>query len=152
MATTKARSSPSANGNAAASVIDKAHEAGDSVATAARRAKTPMLTAGATAAGLAGGLALGSRLGAKRSGVAALLAPRRKVLGVPLGRKTGMVRAAEALRDVARELGSATNQVTATADDVREVREQLDRANRQSPVEVLLDALTHRRGAHKAES
>jgi hypothetical protein len=141
MATTKARSAPSANGNAASSAIDKAHEAGESVAGAARKAKTPMLTIGATAAGLAGGLALGARMSS-----------RRKILGVPIGRKSAMQRTAEALRDVARELGSATNQVSATADDVREVKEQLDRANRQSPVEVLLDALTHRRGAHKAES
>jgi len=63
-----------------------------------------------------------------------------------------VVLAAEALRDVARELGSATSQVTGTADDVREIKEHLDRANRRSPVEVLLDGLTHRRGAHKAES
>ena len=142
MAATKARSAPSADGNAASSVIDKAHEASDSLATAARRVRTPMLTVGATAAGLAGGLALGTRLGAKR----------RKVLGVTVGPKSGMVKAAEALRDAARELGSATTQVTETADDVRGIREQLDKANRQSPVEVLLDALTHRRGAHKAES
>jgi hypothetical protein len=141
MATTKSRAAPSVNGSAASSVIEKAHEAGDSVATTARRAKTPMLALGATAAGLAGGLALGSRM-----------SPRRKVLGLPIGRKSGMQRTAEALRDVARELGTATSQVTATADDVREVKDQLDKANRQSPVEVLLDALTHRRGAHKAES
>jgi hypothetical protein len=152
MAATKARSAPSVNGSAGSVVIGKAHEAGDTVASAARRAKTPMLTAGAAAAGLAGGLALGARMGTKRGGIAALLAPRRRVLGVPIGRKSGMVRTAEALRDVARELGSATSQVTDTADDVHEIREQLDKANRQSPVEVLLDALTHRRGAHKAES
>ena len=152
MAATKTRSAPSVNGSAASVVIEKAQEAGDTVASAARRAKTPVLTAGATAAGLAGGLALGARMGTKRGGIAALLAPRRRVLGVPIGRKSGMVRTAEALRDVARELGSATSQVTDTADDVHEIREQLDKANRQSPVEVLLDALTHRRGAHKAES
>jgi hypothetical protein len=101
-----------------------------------------MITAGATAAGLAGGLALGARLGSKR----------RKVLGMPIGRKRGLVQAAEALGEVARELSSARKQASAVTDDVREVRQQLDKANRQSPVEVLLDGLTHRRGAHKRES
>lgn len=93
-------------------------------------------------AGLAGGLALGARMGSKR----------RKVLGLPVGRKRPMVRAAEALGKVALRLGSAAHQATATADDVRQIREELDKANRQSPVEVLLDGLTHRRGAHKRES
>ena len=58
----------------------------------------PMLAAGATAAGLAAGLALGSRTSSKRRGVGALLAPQRKVLGVPVGaRKSAVVRTAEAL-------------------------------------------------------
>ena len=132
MAQTRTRSAPSVNGSAASSVVEKAQGAGDSVVSAARRARTPALTLGAMAAGVAGGMALGSRMSARR--------------------KSGLVLAAEALRDVARELGSATSQVTGTADDVRELKEHLDRANRQSPVEVLLDGLTHRRGAHKAES
>ena len=73
-------------------------ETGDSITTAARRAKGPMLAAGATAAGLAAGLALGSRTSSKRRGVGALLAPQRKVLGVPVGaRKSAVVRTAEAL-------------------------------------------------------
>jgi hypothetical protein len=132
--------------------VVKAKEAGSSVATAARKAKGPLLTAGATAAGLAGGLALGSRMTSKRRGLGAVLAPRRKVLGVPVGRKSGVVRTAEALGQVARQLSSATNQISGTADDVQQIREQLDKANRQSPLEVVLDGLTHRRGAHKRES
>ncbi len=48
-------------------------------------------------------------------------------------------------------MGSATRRVASTTDDIRQVREELERANRQSPVEVLLNALTHRRGAHKHE-
>ena len=111
-----------------------------------------MLVAGATAAGLAGGLALGSRATSTRRGVSALMAPRRRVLGVPVGRRNGMVRTAKALGQVARELSSATNQVSSTTDDVRQIREQLDKANRRSPLEVVLDGLTHRRGAHKRES
>jgi hypothetical protein len=128
-------------------------ETGDSITTVARTAKGPMLAAGATAAGLAAGLALGSRATSKRRGLGALLAPQRKVLGVPIGtRKSGVVRTTEALGKVARELSSATSQVSAATDEVRQIREQLDKANRQSPLEVLLDGLTHRRGAHKRES
>ena len=93
-------------------------------------------------AGLAGGLVLGARMGSNR----------RKVLGLPVGRKRPVVRAAEALGKVALELSSAAGKATATAGDVRQIREQLDRTNRRSPVEVLLDGLTHRRGAHKRES
>ena len=148
MAATKTRSTPSANGSAAT----KAKQAGGSVAAAARKAKGPALAVGATAAGVAGGLAVGSRMASKRRGLASILAPQRKILGVPVGRKNGMVRTAEALSKVASELGSATNRVSATTDDVRQIREQLDQANRQSPVEVLLSGLTHRRGAHRHES
>jgi hypothetical protein len=133
------KTAASANGSGAAA---KAKEAGESVATAARTAKGPAIAAGATVAGLAGGLALGARMGSQR----------RKVLGLPVGRKRPMVRAAEALGEVALKLGSAAGQATATRDDLRQIREQLDRANRRSPVEVLLDGLTHRRGAHKRES
>jgi hypothetical protein len=43
------------------------------------------------------------------------------------------------------------NQASNTADDIRAIREQLEQTNRRSPVEVLLDGLTHRRGAHKLE-
>jgi hypothetical protein len=134
-----AKTAVSANGSGGAA---KAKEAGESVATAARTAKGPAIAAGATVAGLAGGLALGSRMGSRR----------RKVLGLPLGRKRPIARAAEALGRVALELGSAAGQAAATTEELRQVREQLDRANRRSPVEVLLDGLTHRRGAHKRES
>lgn len=58
----------------------------------------------------------------------------------------------ELLRDGARHLNSATTQVSGTAEDVREIREQLEKVNRKSPLEVVLDGLTHRRGAHKHES
>lgn len=152
MAATKSRSAPSANGSKAPSAAGKAKDAGASVATAARRAKGPMLTAGATAAGLAGGLALGSRMASKRRGLSAIFTPQRKVLGVPIGRKSNVLRTAEALGQVAHELRSARNQASTTTDDVRQIREQLDKANRQSPLEVALDGLTHRRGAHKRES
>jgi len=152
MAATKTRSTQATNGSSASSAVTKAKDTADSVATAARKAKGPMLTAGATAAGLAGGLVLGSRARSKSRGVTALLAPQRRVLGVPVGRKNGVVRTAKALGEVARELSSASNQVSAATDEVRQVREELEKTTRRSPIEVLLDGLTHRRGAHRRES
>jgi hypothetical protein len=119
---------------------------------AARTAKGPVLAAGATALGLAGGIALRSRVHSSRRGVRGLLSPRPKILGVPLGRKSGLERTVETLGELAQELGSATRQAASATDEVRQVREQLEQANRQSPVEVLLNALTHRRGAHRQES
>ena len=115
------------------------------------KAKKPVLTAGAAAVGLAGGLAVGSRIGARHRGLSGLVAPRRKVLGMPLGRKSGLQRTVDTLGKAALGVGSATHRVASTSDDIRQVREELERANRQSPVEVLLNALTHRRGAHKHE-
>jgi hypothetical protein len=97
------------------------------VAVAARRARTPLLAAGAAAAGLAGGLAVGARLGRKRSRT-------------------------HALADGLRRAVATVDKASGTADDVRKLREQLESLNRRSPVEVLLDGLTHRRGAHRAES
>ncbi len=150
MAATRTRSSSSTNGNAAAGAVTKVRHAGDAVTQAAGRAKGPLLAAGTTAAALAGGIVLGSQVGSKRGGVLGLR--RRKILGVPVGRKSGLEQLAEALGQVANGLGSATQQASSTTDDVHQIREQLERTNRQSPIEVLLDGLTHRRGAHKQES
>ena len=115
------------------------------------KAKGPALAAGAAAVGLAGGLAMGSHIGGRHRGLSRLVAPRRTVLGVPLGRKSGLRRTVETLGKAAQGIGSATRRVSSTTDDIRQVREELERANRQSPVEVLLNGLTHRRGAHKQE-
>ena len=148
MAATKTRSTSSVNGGGA---VAKAKDAGGAVTSTARRARGPILTAGVAAASLAGGLAVGSRMASKRRGVGALLRPQRKVLGVPVGPKNGLVKTAEVLGRAAKELGSATNRVSDTTEDVRQIREQLEMANRRSPLEVVLDGLTHRRGAHKHE-
>jgi len=130
--------------------VAKAKQAGDTVASTAKSTSRPALTAGAAAAGLAGGLALGARL-SSRGGLAALVKPRPRVLGVPIGRKSGLHRAVETLGKAAKEVGSTTKQVSSATDDLHQVREELERANRQSPVEVLLNGLTHRRGAHRRE-
>ena len=147
MASARTRAADSPNGSIAKSAA-KAKRAGESVTGAAGRAKGPLAAAGLTAAALAGGFALG-RAGGQRH---TLLPRRRKLLGLPIGPKTGVERAAEVLEKLADSLGSAAGRAAATTDDVHKIREELEQVNRQSPVEVLLDGLTHRRGAHKRES
>ena len=147
MAATRTRSSQSPNGTIAKPAA-KAKQAGESVAEAAGRAKGPLAAAGVTAAALAGGFALG-RAGGKRGG---LLPRRRKVLGLRIGPKTGLERSADVLEKLAEGLGAAAGKAGSTTDDVQKIREELEHANRRSPVEVLLDGLTHRRGAHKREN
>ncbi|HYI80487.1 MAG TPA: hypothetical protein VEW67_06475 [Thermoleophilaceae bacterium] len=115
---------------------------------APRRSREAKLAAGAAAAGLAGGLALGARRGSKHHG---LFDHRPRLLGMPLGPKPGVLRTVELLRDGAKHFDAATRRVAGASEDVHEIRAQLDRANRQSPLEVLLDGLTHRRGAHRNE-
>ena len=99
----------------------------DKVAGTARRAAGPALTAGAAGvAGLAGGLLIASRVGRRRSAGALALASAKRF---------------------AAAAGKASN----TADDIRAIREQLENANRRSPIEVVLDGLTHRPGTGKRE-
>lgn len=70
---------------------------------------------------------------------------------MPVTRKSSALKAAELLRDGARQFNSATGRMSGTADDLRQIREQLEKVNRRSPLEVVLDGLTHRRGAHRHE-
>lgn len=96
---------------------------------AAQRAKGPALASGAAVAGLAAGTVLGAKLRARR---------RPHVLGMPMPRgselKSGFEQAARAGRWVAGMQA-----------DVRAVRAQAEQSRRQSPIEVLLSALTSRR-------
>ena len=138
---------PIATRAAGTTVARGAAKAGDAVAANAGTARA----IGVAAASLAGGLALGATLGSRRRSLRFLPARRRTMLGVPIGRKPASVEAAQALAAGARRLAEAGGRASRTVEDVHEIRQQLERANRQSPVEVLLDALTHRRGAHRAE-
>jgi hypothetical protein len=148
MATTRTRPSQSANGHAAAEVGEKAK---DAVVSAARQARGPALAAAAAAAGLAGGLALGSRV-RTRGPLAALVLGRRKVLGIPVGPKPNFAAAAMALGQGTRKVGEATGKASGAADDLTQLREQLEGLNRRSPVGVVLEGLTHRRGMHRRET
>jgi len=96
-------------------------------------AARPALAAGAAAAGLAGGLLIGSRKG---SGLHLF---RR--------RRSGAALAVAGAKRLAAAAGKASN----TADDIHAIREQLENANRRSPIEVVLDGLTHRPRTGKRE-
>ena len=148
MATT---STDAAGMTVARSAAAKVREGGEAVAQTARNAPAPIRAAGFAAAGLAGGLALGARIapGQKRRGF--LTRSRRTVLGMPVGRTPTSVATARALAGGTRRLAGAGTRMSRTAEDIREIREHLEQANRQSPIEVLLNGLTHRRGAHRTE-
>ena len=130
--------------------VDVATRTRDVVASTARRTPGPARAAGLAAASLVGGVAVGVRLAPRRRGL--LPGRQRRLLGVPIGREPAAVIAGKALADGARRLVVATRPLASAADDVQEVREQLEQANRQSPIEVLLNGLTHRRGAHRSEN
>jgi hypothetical protein len=106
---------------------------GHVVADKARTAGKPALAAGAAAAGLAGGLLIGSRIGSGTQ----LFVRRRSARALTLA---GVKRFAATAVKASR-----------TADDIRAIREQLENANRRSPIEVVLDGLTHRPGTSKRE-
>lgn len=97
-----------------------------------------MIAGGAAAAGVVGGLVVGSRV----------LRPRKRVLGIPVSRR-GL-----SLRPLAHEVRLAGRQLGRVADEVGWARRRASRVghalaadddNRQSPVELLLSALTSRR-------
>ena len=123
-----------------------------------RGAATPSLNAaaaaraiGVAAAGLAGGLALGTRARGQGRQDRPARRPPAAVLGVPVGRKPAAVAAAQALAGGVQRLAAAGGHASRAAEDVHELRAQLEQLNRRSPVEVLLDGLTHRRGGHRRE-
>lgn len=133
MAATKARSRTSTAVRRSNGVVTRAKDAGDTVASIAQRSAGPALAAGAAAAGLAGGLLIGSRVSSGH--------------GLIGRRRSGAVVAFDGARRLAAMAGKASN----TADDIRAIREQLENANRRSPIEVVLDGLTHRPGTGKRE-
>jgi hypothetical protein len=99
----------------------------------ARKAKTPAIAGGAAVAGLIGGIALSRR------------APGTKLLGVRLG--TGTTRAAsESLADAAKDIGAFGERVGELANEIRVVREGVADRHSRSPIEVVLEGLTTRRG------
>jgi hypothetical protein len=93
------------------------------------RLKAPAAAAGAAVGGLAVGTAVGARLHARR---------RPHLLGVPLPRS-------REVRDRARGAAQVGRRLYELESDMRALRAQADSARRQSPIEVVLSALTSRR-------
>jgi hypothetical protein len=104
-------------------------EAGHSIGRAANKAKTPLIAGGAAAAGAAGGLALGAHQARKSKG---LRRPKVKIRSQDLAR-------------AARDVGQFGMDVGQLAGELRKNREVANGASHRSPVEVVLDGLTHRR-------
>jgi hypothetical protein len=141
----------SSSGNGAAGSAAKARSSvRETVATgaqgardAASKAKGPALTGGAALAGLVGGMAIATRTG------------RRRVLGVPVpGTRRPLVKikapgrnnVTKDLVKAAGQMGTAGRQMAELATEVRLARQQLDSTRRRSPVEVVLEGLTARKG------
>jgi hypothetical protein len=113
-------------------LVNGAKSAGSEIGTTAQKAKGPALAGGAALAGLAGGLLIAGRSG-----------PRR-VLGVPVpGTRRPLIKI-KARRTRGKDLIKAASEVGELAGEMRLAREELDAKRRRSPVEVVLDGLTHR--------
>jgi hypothetical protein len=102
---------------------------GLSLSGTTQRAKGPAAAAGAAVGGLVLGTALGAHLRTHR---------RPHLMGLPLPR-------AGELRVGAQRMAKAGRRFYELESDVRALRAQADAARRQSPIEVLLSALTSRR-------
>lgn len=103
--------------------------AGTSAPGTTRRAKGPVAAAGAAIGGLAVGTVLGARL---------RLHKRPHLLGLPLPNSREM-------RTGAKHVAQAGRRLYELESDVRALRAQADASRRQSPIEVVLSALTSRR-------
>jgi hypothetical protein len=109
-------------------------DAGRSVGKVASKAKTPLLASGAALAGIAGGIAIGAR-GARQ--VKGMRRPKVKI-----GPKVKID--SHDLAKAAKEVGQFGMDVGQLASELRRNREQANGAKRRSPVEVVLEGLTHR--------
>jgi hypothetical protein len=119
-------------------VSEGAQNAGQAIGTAASKAKVPAAAGGAALAGLVGGVAIATRGG------------RRKVLGVPIpGTRRPLVKMkikSPRRKAGTKDLVKAGGQMADLANEVRLARQQLDSNRRRSPIEVVLEGLTARRG------
>jgi hypothetical protein len=118
-------------------VAGGAQTAGRAVGSAANAAKLPAVAGGAALAGLVGGMAIARR-------------GRRRVLGVPIpGTARPLVkikRRGPGTRELIKAAGNTGRQMAELTSEVRLAREQLQSGRRRSPIEVVLDGLTARRG------
>jgi hypothetical protein len=127
-------------GDVTSTVSDGAQSAGQAIGTVAGKAKVPAAAGGAALAGLVGGVAIATRGGGKR-----------KLLGMPVpGTRRPLVKLkVKTPRRKAgpKDLVKAGSQMAELATEMRLAREQLNSGGRRrSPVEVVLEGLTARRG------
>jgi len=115
-------------------VGDTAKDAGQTVGSAAGKAKVPLLAGGAALAGAAGGLALGARQ-ARRHGALATAFSRRPQVKV----------GSRDLARAAKEVGTFGAQMGRLASELQQTREAADDGKHRSPLEVVLEGLTARR-------
>jgi hypothetical protein len=135
----KARRSASKSPVASAreTVVGGAQNAGQAVGSAANAAKVPAVAGGAALAGLVGGMAIA------RGG-------RRRVLGVPVpGTRRPLVKI-NGRGSGTKQLMKTGRQMVELAVEVHQARQQLATERRRSPIEVVLDGLTARRGRKQA--
>lgn len=98
------------------------------------KAKVPLLASGAALMGAAGGLVMGNRHGRRNGGLAKAL-PKRPQIKVD----------SHDIAKAAKEVGKAGAQVGHLASELQRARETANGSKHRSPVEVVLDGLTHRR-------
>jgi hypothetical protein len=140
---TSTRSKASRNGNSkatpakamGAAVGNAGKDAGHATAQAVSKARIPLLAGGAALAGTVGGVVFG----ATRSG--------GKVLGVKLPESKRVKIRSKDLAKAAKEVGRFGENVGDLTTELRRAREGLANgdAKHNSPIEVLLKGLTHRR-------
>jgi hypothetical protein len=115
-----------------------ASDAGHAVGSAASAAKAPAVAGGAALAGLVGGMAIA------RGG-------RRRVLGLPVpGTRRPLVKI-NGRGSGTKQLMKTGRQMAELAVEVRQARQQLATERKRSPIEVVLDGLTSRRGRDLAK-
>jgi hypothetical protein len=133
---TKARKPSTSNRKSAATASHSSNgSSGNGISAVAHKinvdkVKTPLLAGGAAVAGAAGGLALGARQ-AHRS--KALPRPKVKIDSHDLAK-------------AAKSVGRFGMDMGELASELRKNREETDDAKRRSPIEVVLQGLTKRRG------
>ena len=108
---------------------------GDTVGTAASKAKGPALVGTAAAAGLLGGVALRSTMSRGR----------RSKLPVPGLGGSALKSIAHEVRDVGKEIGKSGFRLGVGDVDMSVQSGRKDKDHRDSPLEVVLDGLTRRR-------
>jgi hypothetical protein len=112
---------------------DATKSVGRTIGNTTSKAKLPALASGAAIAGLAGGVALGAR---GRS--------RRKLMGVPLPRRSVLKASTKNLASSAQNAARFGEQLAELTTEVKRTREAVQGGEKRSPVEVVLEGLTHR--------